>query len=220
MGDEVAIYMIIGGLVLFSLLHLVTATRDLRTAIVGRLGELQYKGLFSFVSLVAFGMAVYGYTQGSYVEYWAAGSVLILLQSFVLMPVAIILLVSSYVTKGTQRLTRHPMLMGVTIVCFSHVLVNGDLIFILFFGGLGIYAVLAMIWSDHQRRISKDPQDKLFLAQTGYLPSLKRLHQSNEDVLPRLGALGLVIGAVSYGLAITYHGQLLGVSPLSSLLAS
>lgn len=217
-GDEMATYMIIGGLGLFSLLHLLTATRKVRSAIVTQIGELQYKGLFSFASLVAFGTAVYGYVQGSYVEYWVAGSAVILLQSFLLMPVAIILIVSSYISKGTQRLTRHPMLMGVTIACFSHVLVNGDLAFILFFGGLGGYGVLAMLWSDHQRRISRDPEDQFFLEQAGYFPVFGRLHQNNGDLLPRLGTLGPVIGTACYGLAITYHGQLLGVSPLSSIL--
>ncbi|KLN62350.1 hypothetical protein WH96_02240 [Kiloniella spongiae] len=212
--------LIIGGLVLFSLLHLVTATRSIRSAAAEHLSELQYKSLFSLLSLVTFGGAIYGYIESSYVEFWVPESAVVLFQSFVLMPIAIILLVSSYISRGTQRLTRHPMLMGVAIACFSHVLVNGDLAFILFFGGLGTYAVLAMIWSDYQCRISKGPKDQLFLEQTGYFPSFGRLYPEEGDILPRVGTLGPVIGAVSYGLAITYHGQLLGVSPLSSLLAS
>ncbi|OUS16499.1 hypothetical protein A9Q97_02355 [Rhodospirillales bacterium 47_12_T64] len=185
-----------------------------------RLGEGPYKGVFALLSLASFGAAIQGYVSIEYIEYWEywqPSRIAVLIQSFVIMPISLILLTSSYVSRGTRRLTRHPMLVGVALACFGHVLVNGDLAAILFFGGLGGYCILAMLWNDIQARSSGEEQDRLFLLQTGYLPSLTRLKKTPQDTLPRLGVLGPAVGGMAYGLAITYHGQVIGVSPLSSL---
>ena len=211
------LYLLVGGLLVFSILHLATATKKIRRSLVGYVGELPYKGIFALLSLVSFGVALHGYSLSPYVELWQGGHVLILLQSFVIMPISIVLLVSSYISKGTRRITRHPMLAGVALACFGHVLVNGDLAFVTFFGGLGIYAVSAMFWSDVQLNQSAKEDDHLLLTQTGYLPSLSRLERKPDDLLPRLGVLGPTIGAVAYGLALTSHSQVIGISPLASL---
>ncbi|WP_020590970.1 NnrU family protein [Kiloniella laminariae] len=205
------------GLLVFAVLHLATATRSFRSLLVSRLGEGLYKSLFSVLSLLSFAAALYGYARTGFVPYWPNDAAVVLLQSFLIMPLAIILLVSSYVSRGTQRLTRHPMLSGVALACFGHVLVNGDQSAVILFGGLGIYAVIAMVWSDQQRRHSSSEQDQLFLSQTGYLPKISRLKFQPGDTLPRLGVMGPAIGLVAYGLALSYHGQLIGVSPLASL---
>ncbi|MEH6629956.1 MAG: NnrU family protein [Halopseudomonas aestusnigri] len=207
-----------GGLALFSILHLATATKSIRRPLVGRLGEGGYKGIFALLSFASFGGMLHGYATMEYIEYWQTEKVLVLVQTFVFMPISFVLLVSSYVTQGTRRLTRHPMLVGVTLACFGHVLVNGDLAAIILFGGLGGYCILAMLWSDIQTKAALDERDCLLLYQTSYLPSPMRLRVTPQDILPRLGILGPSIGVVLYGLALTYHGQLLGVSPLSSLM--
>ncbi|MFA7434230.1 MAG: NnrU family protein [Gemmobacter sp.] len=49
-------------------------------------------------------------------------------------------------TKGTlYPRVRHPMLWGMLVWAGAHLLVNGDLASILLFGGLGLWAVLAMV---------------------------------------------------------------------------
>ncbi|MCZ4281733.1 NnrU family protein [Kiloniella laminariae] len=217
MAEQMGTVMLIGGLLVFALLHLATASRSLRSVLARRLGEGPYKGVFALLSLISFAVALHGYAVSDFQEYWQSGRIAILLQSFLIMPLALILLVSSYVSRGTQRLTRHPMLSGVALACFGHLLVNGDQAAVLLFGGLGGYSILAMFWSDYQRRHSSEERDRLFLSQTGYLPGLARLKLQPDDVLPRLGIMGPAIGFVVYGLALSYHGQLIGVSPLASL---
>ena len=49
------------GLVLFLGIHLVPAIPPLRTALVGRLGELRYKGAFTLVSALGLVLIVAGY---------------------------------------------------------------------------------------------------------------------------------------------------------------
>ncbi|MFD2204396.1 NnrU family protein [Kiloniella antarctica] len=212
-----------GGLAFFSALHLATATKVIRRPLVQCLGEWPYKGIFALLSLVSFMAALHGYAMMDYIEYWKADKLLVLVQTFVLMPVAFVLLISSYVSKGTRRLTRHPMLTGMALACFGHVFVNGDLAGILLFGGLGVYCILAMLWSDIQAKISHEDarveeRDFKVLTQTSYMPSFIRFKVLPQDILPRLGVLGPVLGIVIYGLVLTYHGQVIGVSPLSSLM--
>lgn len=217
-GEQLGLILLCGGLALFSILHLATATRSIRRPIVGRLGEGAYKGIFALLSLASFGGMLHGYATMEYIEYWQPEKMVVLAQTFIFMPISFVLLVSSYVSRGTRRLTRHPMLIGVTLACFGHVLVNGDLAAIVLFGGIGGYCILAMLWSDIQTKASLEERDCQLLAQTGYMPSLMRLRVAPQDILPRLGIIGPSIGVVLYGLALTYHGQLFGVSPLSSLM--
>ena len=212
------ITLLCGGLVLFSVLHLLTATRSIRKPLSKRMGEGPYKGIFALLSLVCFGGALHGYATMEYTEYWQPQEVMVLVQTFVVMPLSLVLLVSSYVSKGTRRLTRHPMLVGVALACFGHVLVNGDLAAVLLFGGIGVYCLLAMLWSDVQAKPLQEAREGKLLAQTGYLPSIKRLQVMPQDILPKLGVLGPSIGLVVYGLALTYHGQVIGISPLASVL--
>ncbi|WP_419903716.1 NnrU family protein [Kiloniella sp.] len=211
------IILLCGGLFLFAFLHLLTATKSIRTPLAKRFGEGPYKGVFALLSLVAFALAMHGYASMDYIEYWQPIRILVLVQTFVIMPVSVTLLVSSYVSRGTQRITRHPMLTGVALACFGHLLVNGDLAAIFLFGGLAIYCVVAMLWSDVQAKLSAEEKVQQFLAQTGYVPAFTRLRVTPQDLLPRLGVLGPAIGVVMYGLALTYHGQVFGVSPLSSI---
>ena len=65
--------MLIAGLVLFLGIHTFTTLRELRGALVGRIGEGPYKGLYSLVSAAGLVLIVWGfgrYRAGGYIPVW------------------------------------------------------------------------------------------------------------------------------------------------------
>ena len=135
--------LMIVGLILFFGIHLVPST-PLRGAMVARMGEDPFKGMFSLVALVGFGLIVYGFSQTEFVallnpQSWGRSA------AYVLMPVAMILLVASNTPNNLKRFVRHPMLIGVTLWAATHVAANGDLASTLLFLCFGVFALLDIV---------------------------------------------------------------------------
>jgi len=60
------------------------------------------------------------------------------------MPVALMLLVAAFMPTNLKRVTRHPMLWGVTIWAAAHLLTNGDLASLILFGSFGVFSLFDM----------------------------------------------------------------------------
>lgn len=121
---------LIVGLALFLGIHSVRlAFPAFREAVVERMGENVWKGVYSLVALVGFGLVVWGYALArpdAPVFYeppvWMRHIVILL------MLVSMILLVAAYVPAGfIKKRVKHPMLAAVKIWAFAHILANGDI---------------------------------------------------------------------------------------------
>ncbi|MEM8769561.1 MAG: NnrU family protein [Pseudomonadota bacterium] len=62
----------------------------------------------------------------------------------VLMVLAFILMGAANAPTNLKRMLRHPMLTGVIVWAVAHLLANGDSRSVVLFGGLGIWAAVAM----------------------------------------------------------------------------
>jgi uncharacterized membrane protein len=135
---------LIAGLVLFLGIHTLTTLREPRAAIIGRLGEGPYKGLYSLAAAVGLILIVWGfgrYRGDGYMPVWDPPSWL--------HPVALILMWGSFVALVAANapagrikgMLRHPMLVGVKAWALAHLLVNGDLGSLILFGALLAWAV-------------------------------------------------------------------------------
>src|SRR3954468_9149325 len=70
---ESVMALLIVGLILFLGIHTLTTLRESRAALVGRLGEGPYKGLYSVVSAVGLVLIVWGfarYRDTAYLQLW------------------------------------------------------------------------------------------------------------------------------------------------------
>lgn len=134
------------GLIIFFGAHLFTAlARGARGAIISKLGEGPYKGLYSLVSLVGFILIIMGwrnadagilYTTPLWTRHVAYALVL----------VAFISLAAAYLPAGRiAAMTKHPMLAGVKIWAFGHLLVNGEVRSVILFSAFLAYAVIDRI---------------------------------------------------------------------------
>ena len=132
------------GLILFLGVHVVPTVPAGRAALFARLGEGGYKGAFSVLSLVGLVLIGWGLdlaTQSpANIQFWSP-PVWTKHLSFALMPFAFILLAAAYIPSHIHDRAKHPMLAGIKIWAFAHLLANGNLVGLLFFGSFLAYAV-------------------------------------------------------------------------------
>lgn len=142
-------WMLVVGLVLFFAAHLFPTFPDVRARLVGALGSGPYSGLFALVSLVGLVLIVVGYGQMQGLARrnphlwappdWGRHATMLL------MVPAMVLLVAAYVPSRIRTAVRHPMLAGVTLWAFGHLLANGDLASVLLFGSFLVFAVYDVV---------------------------------------------------------------------------
>lgn len=120
-----------------------------RAGAIARLGEGPYKGVYALVSLAAVVLMVVGFRQADFIAVWNPPSWTVHLNNL-LMLLALFVIDAKRFNSSVKHHIRHPMLAGVKIWAFAHLLVNGDLAAIVLFGGLLGWAVVAMIGSNRR----------------------------------------------------------------------
>ncbi|MGL6211055.1 MAG: NnrU family protein [Paracoccaceae bacterium] len=128
------------GLTLWWAAHLFKRVLPVRRAAMGDPG----KGLVAGMLAVSVVLMVVGYRGAEYQQIYAPlpgiGHLNNLLMLFA------VFLFSVGGTKGTlYTRMRHPMLWGTVVWAAAHLLVNGDLASVVLFGGIGVWALVAMV---------------------------------------------------------------------------
>ena len=180
--------LLILGWLLFVGVHLVIGLRAGRTKLENRFGRLGLRAFVALGALAGLAMMAQGYAMARFYPGWmplAFGREL----GAVFMPVAFVLLVAAYLPSNIKRLTAHPMLWAVVLWAATHLMVRGDWASIVLFGGLGLYALIAMglAWL---RGVRPKPGPKPIWAD----------------------AVALVLGLSAYGGLLIAHPILFGVS--------
>jgi len=190
--------LLIAGLVLFLGIHTLTTLRQTRAAMIGRLGDGRYKGLYSLIAAIGLALIVWGfgrYRTGGYIQVWEPPRWLHPV-ALALVWLAFVALAAAYSPVGKIKATlRHPMLVGVKTWALAHLLVNGDLGSILLFGALLAWAIYDRI-------------------------AVKR--RGDRDAAPTSGVTGgdavaLVAGSAAYAAMAWLHPLLIGVPVFNSL---
>lgn len=186
------------GLVLFLGAHTLTTQRDLRARLVASMGDGGYKIGYSLVSLAGLALIVWGfahYRSSEWVNLWTPPRALKHLNILLMLP-ATILVVAAYIRGRIYATVKHPMLAGVKLWAFGHLLANGDLGGIILFGSFLGWAVFDRI-------------------------SLKRRADPGAPPIP-VGGIGndliaVAVGVVAYlALAFAFHPVVIGVPVMGS----
>jgi uncharacterized membrane protein len=189
--------LLIVGLVIFLGTHVFTMARGPRARLIGRIGEGPYKGLYSLVALAGIVLISVGYSRYRAYDWidvwhppvWTRHLALLLVWA------AFVMVVAAYFPGRIKTALKHPMLAGVKLWAFAHLLANGDLGSILLFGSILAWAVAARI-SVKRRSVAQ--------AHAG--PAAAPAGLRND-------VLAVAIGTVAYfGFAIWGHPWLIGVA--------
>jgi uncharacterized membrane protein len=184
------------GLVLFLGVHSVRIVADgWRSATRARIGENAWKGSYSLVSLLGFGLIIYGFglARQEAVVVWNPPMAMRHIASL-LVAIAMILLAATYIPRnGIKARLHHPMILGVKTWALAHLLANGKLHDIVLFGAFLLWAVL-----DFRSARQRDKAaGTVYPAGTGAAT-----------------AATVVVGLVAFAVfAVALHGPLIGVRP-------
>jgi uncharacterized membrane protein len=149
--------MLILGLVLFLGVHSIRVFADgWRTRQVARLGLNGWKGLYSLVSLAGFVLLVWGFglARQHPVLLWVPPMALRHLNGLFTL-VAFVLFAAAYVPgNAIKARVGHPMLAGVKLWAFGHLLATGMLHDVLLFGAFLLWAIVDFAVSRRRDRIA------------------------------------------------------------------
>ena len=133
------------GLVLFLGAHSVRIFADgWRSRTLAGLGDKGWKAAYSVVSLVGFGLIIWGYglARQQPVVVWSPPVMMKHLNSLFTL-VAFIFLTAAYVPRNQIKARlHHPMVLGVKLWAFGHLLATGKLADMVLFGAFLLWAVL------------------------------------------------------------------------------
>ena len=137
--------MMILGLVLFLGVHSTRIVADgWRADMIRRLGTGRWKALYALISGIGLVLVVWGFswTRQEPVQLWAPPFFMRHV-AWLLTLVAFILLAAAYVPGNSIKAwLHHPMILGVKLWAFAHLLANGMLADLVLFGAFLLWAVL------------------------------------------------------------------------------
>jgi uncharacterized membrane protein len=186
------------GLVLFFGVHTLTTQRDLRARFIASMGEGGYKIAYALVSAAGLALIVWGfahYRATDWIPVWTPPKALKHLNTLLMLP-AVILVAAAYIRGRIYVTLKHPMLAGVKLWAFGHLLANGDLGGIILFGSFLAWAVFDRI-------------------------SLKRRADPGGPPIPVGGIsndlIAVAVGVVAYlALAFAFHPVVIGLPVMGS----
>ena len=185
------------GLVVFLGVHSIRIlSEDSRTHLRNQLGENAYKGLYSVISLLGFGMLVWGFgvARETPVVLWTPPIGMRHLASLLTL-LAFVLLAATYVPgNAIKARVHHPMVLSVKTWALAHLLATGTAAHLLLFGSFLVWAVLSFVAARRRDRAQGVVYAAGSLQGTG---------------------VTIVAGVVAWAAFAFYlHGALIGIRPL------
>jgi uncharacterized membrane protein len=195
--------------------HFVSST-PLRAALVARIGERPYQGLYSLAAFATIGWMGWAFAQAPREPLFSDFKEIPL----VLMPIAFVLLVCGFgrnptivgaekllkseePARGMIRVTRHPIMWSFILWAVAHILARGDVKSLIFFGTMLLLAALGSVSLDVRKK--SNPDWARFAAVTSHLPFQAILEKRNRLVWREIGWLRPAIGLALYFATLSFH---------------
>jgi len=197
---------------MFAGTHMVLSSLAVRTRLISRLGEKPFLGLYSLIAFATFIPLVSVYFDNRHAGglVWnlvAVPGVRHLAMLLAVIGIALILpavlhpspalagIKQAWASRGLTRITRHPLFMGIALWALSHMLLNGVVTDLLFFGGLLVFSLVGAARQDMRKRVTDPERLAAFFAETSFWPFAAILAGRNRIAWSELPWLTLVIGA-------------------------
>lgn len=193
----------------FLIQHTVMSHGRLRAAMIARLGLWPFRGVYSLASMIPFGPLVYLWWthRGEGAHLWTLPkppAEILALVGFTLVVGAMARPAPSaaYTTVrgdridpvGMSAVSRHPMFVGLSMWAIGHLLANGNVVDVVFWGGFPIYTLVGVLHQDARKR-AEDPRYADFMRRTSILPLLRPGNLRFVGGRASVGALvGLALG--------------------------
>jgi uncharacterized membrane protein len=219
---------------LFVVSHLLISSRTIRSRLVNRMSELPFRGLYS---LVAFGTLIP--LVMTFIGHKHAGEMLWYLRDFraarsltwLLMFAALIMLSASLIrpspgaigarqggstggVNGMLKLTRHPGHVAFSLFGFAHMLMNGWVGDVIFFGTFPALGILGGLHQDRRKLREMGESYRRFVEQTSFFPGAALASGRQHWSLAEMPWVAIGIGSAIAVILVMFHPYLFGGSPL------
>jgi uncharacterized membrane protein len=199
---------------MFAGTHMVLSSLPVRDKLVSRLGEKTFVALYSLVAFATFIPLVWVYLGnrhggGLIWSVAAAPGIRSLAMALAVLAFAMIVggvlhpspalvgIKEAWGARGLTRITRHPLFMGIALWSLSHLLLNGFLTDVLFFGGMLAFSLAGAAHQDARKRATEKARLGQFFAETSYWPFGAMLAGRNRLIWRELPWISFAAGAAA-----------------------
>jgi len=215
--------------VLFIVAHLGVSSTPLRGKLVHMIGDRAYLGFYSLLAATTLVYLIIAYNRASHADFlWIPAPALRSIP-FIVMPIAFTFMLGGFMTRnptavgqeaqiktvgqgtGLVRITRHPFQWSVVLWAIAHVIANGDVASLLFFGGLGTLSLAGSFLIDAKKSRSMGTDWAAFASSTSNVPFAAIIQSRNRLVVREL-VLPVIAGLAAYALVIWGHAYVSGVA--------
>lgn len=213
----------------FAALHLLVSGTRTRDALVARLGEKTYRGLFSLASAGVLGWLIWAYAQERapaltpLIDWRWLGAVLAF-AAFLLIGLGLLtpgptivgaekLLARGVEARGIHRVTRHPFLWGTALWAAVHMAFNPESANLWFFGTFVLVAAAGTFSIDAKRARLFGEDWQRYAAQTSNIPFMAIAQGRNRLVVGELGWGKLAAAVTAYAAFALLHARFFGLPP-------
>jgi len=208
--------------------HILLSSTRLRGSLRDQLGERGFLAVYSLTSLVIFAWFVAAYAGAPTIVLWPRQHWTALVPVSV-MPFAAILLLAGYSTRnptavgmersaraddpapGVLRITRHPVLWAIGLWAISHVIANGDLSSLVFFGSLAALALGGTVLIDRKKQLALGSNWSRLAEVTSNLPFAALVTGRTGLRWRDIGLLRVVAGLLLYAVLYLAHPIITGL---------
>ena len=218
------------GCFLFLLTHLGISGTPLRGVLQEKLGAQPYLGLYSLLAFGSLGLMIWGYVRVPHADFIWFPSQAAYLVTKTLLFVALVTLVMGTLTRnptqvmneqalddgvsGMLKITRHPIQWGILLFAVGHLIANGDVASLLFFGTFAAVSFFGMLSMDQRKRAETDPRWAGFMTQTSMMPFAAILSGKQRFTAGDINWIGLIAGIGLYVAVYWFHDLVSGGASL------
>jgi uncharacterized membrane protein len=208
--------------------HVLLSSTRLRGSLRDQLGERGFLAVYSLTSLAVFAWFVAAYVAAPTIVLWPRQRWTALVPVLV-MPLATILLVAGYSTcnptavgmersaraddpaPGILSVTRHPVMWAIGLWAVAHLIANGDLSSVLFFGSLAGLALGGTVLIDRKKQLALGSNWPRLTQITSNVPFAALLTGRTKLRWREIGLLRIAAGLLLYAVLYLAHPIITGL---------
>jgi uncharacterized membrane protein len=208
--------------------HVLLSSTRMRGSLREQLGEYGFLAVYSLTAAVTFAWFLMAYTRAPTMELWPRQPWTALVP-VVVMPLATILLIAGYTTPnpttvgmertaraddpapGILRVTRHPVMWAIGLWAISHLVANGDLRSLIFFGALALLSLGGTVLIDRKKRLALGSDWPRLAALTSNFPFAALVTGRTRVRWRDVSILRIIAGLLLYAVFFRAHAVITGL---------
>jgi uncharacterized membrane protein len=218
--------------VLFVISHLVISAAAVRPRLMAALGEKAYRGIYSLVAFATLGPLIYEFAVNKH-----AGPMLWFIRQhdpvrwlvWLLMLLAFVLFVASLINPnpaslgappgsghahGILKITRHPGFVAFSLFGLAHILMNGWLGDVIFFGMFPVLGIIGGVHQDQRKLGEIGETYHQLMAETSFIPFGAILSGRQKFTFGDVPWIGIAGGVAVTMMIVALHPIIFGGHPL------